>query len=324
VARRQGNTTEPRLKEVPVLGHGGFRRLAYAEWGPEKAERTVICVHGVSRTGRDFDVLAAALAAEGARVIAPDLPGRGRSEWLALPRHYTDRAYTSAMSTLIARLDVKEVDWIGTSLGGHIGMLMASEYATPVRRLVLNDFGSRVSASALRRIGAYLSKRWRFASVEDLEAHLREIHEPFGNLTDAQWHHLAHYSAAPDPAGGVRFHFDPAIGQRFAIPIYLDVVLWQLWDRIECPVLALRGENSDLLSAETTRQMLSRGPAAKAGGQVSVVEVPACGHAPALMEAAQIAVIKDFLFPATARAGRKARTTTGAAHSARTISTSTR
>ncbi|MEJ8850124.1 alpha/beta hydrolase [Variovorax rhizosphaerae] len=322
MAKRQGNTTEPRLKEVSVIGHGGFRRLAYAEWGPEKAERTVVCVHGVSRTGRDFDVLASALAAEGVRVVAPDLPGRGRSEWLAKPAHYTDRAYTGALSTLIARLDVESVDWIGTSLGGHIGMLMASEEQTPIRKLVLNDFGARVSASALRRIGAYLGKRWRFASVEDLEAHLREIHEPFGNLTDAQWQHLAKYSATPDPAGGVRFHFDPAIGMRFGIPIYLDVVLWQLWDKIDCPVLILRGEDSDLLSEATTRQMLNRGPAAKAG-LVSVVEVPECGHAPALMEASQIATIQAFLFPAKPRPSGRARASAAASRAGRSISAST-
>ncbi|MDM0111997.1 alpha/beta hydrolase [Variovorax sp. J22R133] len=287
---------QPRLKEVPVVGRGGFRSLGYAEWGPERAERTIVCVHGVSRTGRDFDVLAASLAAEGARVVAPDLPGRGRSEWLASPAHYTDRAYMRALSTLIARLDVEEVDWVGTSLGGHIGMLMAAERGTPVRRLVLNDFGARISASALRRIGGYLGKQWRFQSIDELETHLREIHAPFGELTDAQWRHLAQHSATPDPSGGFRFHFDPAIGMRFAIPIYLDVVLWQLWDKIDMPVLILRGENSDLLTEATTRDMLRRGAAAKAG-KVTLAEVPGCGHAPALMDDAQIALIKSFLFP---------------------------
>ena len=119
-----------------VLGRGGFRRLAYAVWGSPRADRTVICLHGVSRSGRDFDILAAALAEHGVRVVAPDLPGHGRSEWLASPSHYDDDAYAGAMSTLIARLEVEEVDWVGTSLGGHIGMLLAAEHATPVRRLV--------------------------------------------------------------------------------------------------------------------------------------------------------------------------------------------
>ena len=288
---------QPRLNDVPVYGHGGFRRLAYAEWGPPRAERTVVCVHGVSRTGRDFDALAAALAERGARVVAPDLPGRGRSEWLASPADYTDRAYLRALSALVARLDVDEVDWVGTSLGGHIGMLMAAEPATPVRRLVLNDFGARVSAAALRRIGGYLAKAWRFASIEQLEAHLREIHAPFGALSDAEWRHVAEHSAAPDAAGGLRFHFDPGIGARFAIPLWLDVVLWHLWDRIEIPVLIVRGATSDLLTAATVQDMLRRGTAAKAG-KVRAVEFAGCGHAPALMDAAQIGVVSDFLFGA--------------------------
>jgi len=285
---------QPQLKQLSVLGHGGFRRLAYAEWGPPRAARTVVCVHGVSRTGHDFDMLAAALAVAGARVVVPDLPGRGRSEWLESPAHDTDRAYTGAMSTLIARLDVDQVDWVGTSLGGHIGMLIASEYATPVRRLVLNDFGARISAAALRRIGGYLSRSWRFASIDEVEAHLRDVHAPFGTLSDAQWRHLAQHSVVPDNAGGFRFHFDPGIGLRFAIPIWLDVVLWHIWDKIDCLVLILRGEDSDLLTRSSLDAMLKRGQASKAG-KVTAFEFPGCGHAPALMDDAQIAVIKDYL-----------------------------
>ncbi len=287
---------QPQIKHVSVLGHGGFRKLAYAQWGSPKAARTVICVHGVSRTGRDFDTLAIALAEQGARVVAPDLPGRGGSEWLASAAHYTDRAYTGAMATLIARLEVEQVDWIGTSLGGHIGMLLAAQHASPVARLVLNDFGARVSAAALRRIGGYLSRAWKFGTLAELEHHLRDALAPFGPLSDAQWHHLATHSAVPNGEGGFRFHYDPAIGARFAIPIWLDVVLWQLWDRIECPVLVLRGEDSDLLSADTVALMLKRGPAAKAG-RVRAVELPGCGHAPALMASEQIGVVRDFLFP---------------------------
>ena len=295
--RRAGQQQVPRLKELSVLGHGGFRRLAYAEWGPPKAERTIVCVHGLSRTGRDFDTLAAALAERGARVVTPDLPGRGRSEWLTSPAHSTDRAYTRAMSALIARLDVERVDWIGTSLGGHIGMLMAAEHATPVARLVLNDFGARVPAAALMRIGRYLAQSWRFASIDEMEVHLREVHAPFGKLSDAQWRHLAEHSAAPDGCGGWRFHFDPGIGTRFGVPLWLDVVLWQVWDRIECPVLILRGEHSDLLARTTVGEMTRRGVAGKAG-RVSAVEFADCGHAPALMDSEQIAAVGEFLFPA--------------------------
>jgi len=305
---------QPQLKELSVLGHGGFRRMGYAEWGSRHAARTIVCVHGVSRTGRDFDMLARALVEQDARVIAPDLPGRGRSEWLASATHYTDRAYTSAMGALIARLDVEQVDWIGTSLGGHIGMMLAAEKATPIRRLVLNDFGARVSASALRRIGGYLTRSWKFESIDALEVHLRDALAPFGDLSDAQWRDLSLHSAAPDPSGGLRFHFDPAIGARFAIPIWLDIVLWALWDKIECPVLILRGEDSDLLSSDTVEMMLRRGVAAKAG-KVTAIEVAGCGHAPALLDAEQIGVVRNFLFPdrpgARGRGAASARPRTG-------------
>jgi len=287
---------QPQLKELSVVGHGGFRRLGYAEWGSRHAARTIVCVHGVSRTGRDFDMLAKTLVEQGARVIAPDLPGRGRSEWLASATHYTDRAYTSAMGALIARLDVEQLDWIGTSLGGHIGMMLAAERATPISRLVLNDFGARVSASALRRIGGYLTRSWKFESIEALEVHLRDALAPFGKLSDAQWRDLSLHSAVANPSGGFRFHFDPAIGARFAIPIWLDIVLWTLWDKIECPVLVLRGEDSDLLSSDTVDLMLRRGAAAKAG-KVTAIEITGCGHAPALLDAEQVGAIQKFLFP---------------------------
>lgn len=301
---------QPRLREVQVLARTGFRRLAYTEWGPEKAGQTVVCVHGVSRNGRDFDILAADLAQRGVRVVCPDLPGRGRSDWLPSGMDYGDRAYTRALATLIARLDVAQVDWIGTSLGGHIGMLMAAEPGTPIRRLVLNDFGARVSAAALRRIGTYLRKEWRFTSMAEAEAHLREIHAPFGKLTDAQWHHLVEHSVVEDGAK-LRFHYDPAIAMRFGVPIMFDIVLWQLWDAIECQVLVLRGEHSDLLSPETVAQMTQRGIAARAG-RVRIEQITDCGHAPALMDEAQLALVRDFVLdkpvaaPATARRRGKA------------------
>ena len=271
---------QPRLREVSVHGRGGFRRLAYADWGAPDAARTIVCVHGVSRTGRDFDALAADLAAHGARVIAPDLPGRGRSDWLASGAHYTDQAYIRAMATLIARLDVEQVDWVGTSLGGHIGMLVAAEPNAPIGRLVLNDFGARVSAAALRRIGVYLSRSRRFGSLDEAETHLREIHAPFGALTDAQWRHLTETSIGA-AAGTLRPNHDPGIALRFAVPILFDIVLWPLWEAIECPVLIVRGESSDLLSAQTVAEMQRRGRAARAG-RVQAVELAGCGHFPSL------------------------------------------
>lgn len=299
---------KPRLRDVPVLGRGGFRRLAYAEWGPPKAAQTIVCVHGVSRNGRDFDRLAAELAEGGARVVCPDLPGRGRSDWLAMPAHYTDRAYARALATLIARLEVDEIDWVGSSLGGHIGMMMAAEPHTPIRRLVLNDFGARVSAAALRRIAGYLLRDWRFASIADVQAHLREIHAPFGALSDAQWRHLAEHSAVADDSGRLRFHFDPGIAMRFAVPIMFDVVLWPLWEAVQCPTLILRGQDSDLLSSSTVAEMQRRGAAARAG-RVQAVEIAGCGHAPALMDRHQVDIVRAFLLGRDAPVPQRGRTT---------------
>lgn len=288
---------KPTLRDVPVQGDHGFYRLAYAEWGSRRAKRTVLCVHGLSRTGRDFDPLAQALAEAGMRVIAPDLPGRGRSDWLRGALAYSDEAYMRAMATLIARLDVAEVDWIGTSLGGHIGMLVAAQSQAPIHRLVLNDFGARVSATALRRIGSYFGRDWRFDTMDEAEAHLREVHAPFGALSDSQWRHLTETSIVEDEDGGLRFHFDPGIGARFRIPVWLDISLWHLWDAIECPVLLLRGEDSELISRSTVQRMAARNGGASAAG-VLVHEIAGCGHAPALMDEEQIGLVRSFLLDA--------------------------
>ncbi len=287
--------SRPVQKEVAVLTDAGFRRMAYVEWGPPRADKTIVCVHGVSRTGRDFDVLAASLAARGARVVAPDLPGRGRSEWLPPGVDYSDHLYRGAMAALIARLDVESVDWVGTSLGGHIGMMVAAEPASPVSKLVLNDLGARISAAALRRIGAYLSKTWRFDSMADAESHLRDIHAPFGLCGDDWWRHLTETSVVPDGAGRFRFHYDPAIAARFAIPMWFDITMWPLWSQVRCPVLLLRGADSDLLSLETVEQMRER-RSRPHDGEFRFVEFEGCGHAPSLTTDERIAPIVDFLF----------------------------
>jgi pimeloyl-ACP methyl ester carboxylesterase len=284
----------PRLEELSFLGPEGFYRLAYAEWGPRNAAEVAVCVHGVSRTGRDFDLLATSLAESGMRVIAPDLPGRGRSDWLPSGRHYDSPVYLAALTALIARLGVAEVDWIGTSLGGYLGLQLAALPRAPIRRLVLNDFGARVSHLALARIARYLRERPAVRSVADAERHLRDVLAPFGNLSNELWRRLAEQSIVQDGNGALRWHHDPAIAYNFALPIAFDVVLWHLWDKVDCPVLVIRGAESDLLTAQTLAQMRRRGAAALAG-KVRTVEWEGCGHAPSLMVAEQIAVVRDFV-----------------------------
>ena len=284
----------PRFEEVKVLGPHGFSKVAYAEWGPSDAAQVVLCVHGLTRNGRDFDFLARRLAQRGLRVIAPDLPGRGKSDWVPTATDYATPLYMAAMAAVIARSGAQAVDWIGTSLGGHVGMEMAALPGAPIRRLVLNDFGARVAGAALQRIGAYLRIKRRFATIEELETHLRSIHEPFGKLTDAQWRHMAEHSAVKTEDGDYRQHYDPAIGRSFSWPLMVDIALWNVWEKVACPVLILRGEDSDLLHASTVREMQKRGIAGK-NGLVRAVEVREVGHAPPLMSDAQISLIEEFL-----------------------------
>lgn len=282
----------PRFGEVPVLGPAGFYRLAYADWGPRDARHVALLVHGVSRNGRDFDFLAAELAARGVRAIAPDLPGRGRSDWLDGDQ-YDNAVYLAAMAALIARIGAPRIDWVGTSLGGYIGMAMAALPRNPIRRMVLNDFGARVSHMALRRIATYLRVRPKFEDVRAAETYLREVLAPFDNLSDAQWQHIASHSVTHGDKGW-QWHYDPAIANNFSLLISFDVVLWHLWDEIACPTLVMRGADSDLLAARTVREMQQRGHAA-AAGEVEVVEWAGCGHAPSLMTADQIACVCNFL-----------------------------
>ena len=285
---------EPRLGEVVAYGPHGLVRIAYTEWGPRDAEQVVFCVHGLTRNSRDFDFLARRLAAKGLRVVAPDLPGRGRSDWVTPSTDYATPLYLAASAAVIARTGAAEVDWIGTSLGGHVGMEMAALENAPIRRLVLNDFGARISGGALQRIGAYLRIKRHFEDVPALEAHLRSIHEPFGKLTDAQWRHMAEHSAVKTEEGDYRQHYDPAIGRAFSWPLMVDISLWDVWDKVSCPTLILRGEDSDLLHASTVREMQKRGAAAKKG-LVRAIEVRECGHAPPLMGDAQISIVEEFL-----------------------------
>ena len=285
---------KPSEESVQALGPHGFTRIAYLDWGPRDARQVVMCVHGLTRNARDFDPLARRLVARGLRVVAPDLPGRGRSAWIATPADYATPLYLAAMAAVVARTGADEVDWVGTSLGGHVGMEMAAIAGAPIRRLVLNDFGARVAGAALQRIGAYMRLKRRFATVDELEQHFRSIHQPFGKLTDAQWQHLALHSAVKTEDGDYRQHFDPAIGRNFQWPLMVDVGLWHVWEKVTCPVLVLRGEDSDLLHASTVREMQKRGAAAKKN-LVRAVEVRGCGHAPALMADHQISLIEEFL-----------------------------
>jgi pimeloyl-ACP methyl ester carboxylesterase len=269
------------------LGPHGFHRTRYYEWGDSHNPRVLICVHGLTRNGRDFDVLASALAPY-FRVLCPDVVGRGQSDWLTHKQDYGYPQYLADMAALIARAGVETVDWVGTSMGGLIGMMLAGQVSSPLRKLVINDVGPLVPKAALERLAAYVGKAPPARSIEAFEAYLREVFAPFGALTDEQWRHMAVTSARHNDDGTITPAYDPAIADAFGGPLQ-DIVLWPVWDAVRCPTLVLRGAQSDLLLHETAVEMTRRGPKAK------LKELDGCGHAPALMSKEQIEVVRDFL-----------------------------
>lgn len=268
----------------------GLHRMAYVEWGDPRNRDVLICVHGLTRSGRDFDELARALSGQ-FRVVCPDLAGRGDSDRLADPLLYGVPQYLADMVTLIARLDCEALSWVGTSLGGLVGMALAAQSGNPVKKLVLNDAGPVVSRVSLQRIAAYVGVAPGFASLEKAEEYVRTISAPFGPHSDAQWRFLTEAWVRRQPDGSWRPHYDPRMAAAFSagMPQEGDLELWPLYDAIRCPTLVLRGEQSDLLSRETTGAMARRGPRAQ------VIEIRGVGHAPTLMHAEQIALVRDFL-----------------------------
>lgn len=284
-------------RRVLCAGANDLHYVAYTEWGARDNPEVVICAHGLSRNGRDFDPLARALAAD-YRVICPDMPGRGRSDWLDKKSDYAIDTYVADMVTLIARLDVEQVHWVGTSMGGVIGMTLAAHERSPIRSLVLNDVGPYISGNTLAQLRDYLGKAPRFASLEEAEAYTRKVcGDALGPLTDDDWRHLTEHAIRPAAGGGWEMCYDPGIAQAFRVPFlsFFNLDLWSTYDAVRCPTLVLRGAGSDVLPGEIGRAMAERGPRAR------VVEVPGVGHAPMLLDAAQIAVVSEFLQEARQR-----------------------
>jgi len=279
--------TTPRTRHFRGLSPHGFHRVVYYEWGARDNANVVVCVHGIGRNGRDFDVLGEALAPTH-RVLAIDMPGRGASEWLRDPMDYVTPVYLGTLTALIAASGVDEVAWVGTSMGALLGMIAAAQPGTPVTRLVVNDAGPVIEPAALARIGQYFGADPRFATYPELDAYVRGISASFGPLTDAQWEHVVGTNARQHADGTWGLGYDPAIAVPFrALSAPPD--LWPQWDAIGCPTLVLRGAQSDLLSHATAMAMAARGPRAR------VAEIPGVGHAPMLLAADQVATVVEFL-----------------------------
>ncbi|MBV1776201.1 alpha/beta hydrolase [Burkholderiaceae bacterium DAT-1] len=264
--------------------------MHYREWGDPAVKDVVVCVHGLTRNSRDFAVLAEALVARGKRVIAPDVIGRGGSEWLRNPMGYIVPHYVQDMLVLLARLNVDQVDWVGTSMGGLIGMGLAALPGNPVKRLLLNDVGPLLPLAAIARIAEYVGKAPPFKERAHAEAFIRAVSAPFGPHTDAEWADLADMMLMPDGQGGWRLNYDPGIAAPFAAAMAGgDIDLWPMYEAIQCPVHVLRGAESDLLTVATLEAMCSRGPKASATTFAGV------GHAPTLRHADQVEAVVQFL-----------------------------
>jgi len=306
----------PRHASPACLGPNGFHRIAYSEWGDPANPRVVVCVHGLARNRRDFDFLAQHLA-DAFRVVSVDVAGRGDSDWLRVKEDYRFGQYLADSAALIARVTAPaagvmarlaavlrmrgaaSIDWIGTSMGGLIGLMLAARTGSPIRRLALNDVGPLVPWSSLVRLKGYAGRAARFDSLLEAERWVREACASWGPLTDAQVAHLARHGVRPHADGGYAPHYDPEIvsGLRrradVDLPIgdryFEGVDLWPMWDAIRAPTLVLRGAESDVLLPATVEEMTRRGPRAE------VVELPGVGHAPALMSREQMALVRDFL-----------------------------
>lgn len=276
-------------RDVRCVSASGLHRMAYTEWGERDNPNVLVCVHGLTRNGRDFDDLARAMAAD-YRVICPDVVGRGRSDWLRDPLGYGFPQYVADMMVLLARLDVESVHWLGTSMGGLIGMFIASQEDSPISRLVLNDVGPVIAGESLKRIGEYVGRAPAFDTIEEAENYIRLTGAPFGKLSDAQWRHLTQFSLRQAIDGRLKMRYDPGIGDPFRVEAALpDIDLWPIYDAIRCPTLVVRGADSDLLTPETLQAMAARGPRPR------TAEIPEVGHAPMFLDAAQIRIVSEFL-----------------------------
>jgi len=271
---------------VRCLDPHGFHWMRYTEWGDAKNPRVLVCAHGLTRNGRDFDDLAGSLA-DAYRVICPDIVGRGRSDWLRDPADYNYPVYCTDLAALMAQLNAETFDWVGTSMGGILGMILAAMPGSPVRKLVMNDVGCLVPKESLERIGQYLGRDPPYESIEALEEAVRSV-SPFGPLTPRQWRHLAIHSARHDDDGKWRFRYDPGIAKNFHAAPLADVDLRPYWNMVRGPVFVLRGEHSDLLRADTLEEMKGR-------PHTESMVVRDTGHCPMLMDNSQVAAVRRFL-----------------------------
>ena len=278
---------QPKSYFFDSLNPRGFHKIHYLEWGERDNPKVIVCVHGLSRNARDFDFLASKLS-EDYRVISVDMPGRGRSHNFTEAKFYNFTQYITDLVAMISRLNIESLDWIGTSMGGLLGMIIASQNNTPIKRLILNDIGPFVSAESMVRIRNYIGICPNLRSFEQAQKYISQILKPFGNLSDEMWHHLTLHGTTQLVDGSYVLSYDPKIASAFA-ESPKDIDLWNFWNNIHCPILLLRGEKSEILTREIVSQMQN------SNKSMIFTEFLDTGHAPSLMEDNQIMTIKHWL-----------------------------
>ena len=278
-----------RRSNVAVLMDGVLKHMVVHEWGDKKNPRVVLCVHGLSRNGRDFDVVADALSKD-FRVLCPDIPGRGQSDWLASAAQYSIPTYVRFINAMLTEFGVQSYDWIGTSMGGLIGMVMAVTPGSTMKRFVINDIGPVLEPEAIKRIASYVGLAPNFASYPELYAAARMAITTFGPLTEAQYQHMVSTSCWQRADGRWEFNMDPKVGDAFRAGLAAPAAdMWPLWLAVRQSTLILRGVNSDLLSAATLTKMVETHPNAIA---LTIAET---GHAPMIFDEPTVTAVVDFL-----------------------------
>lgn len=289
------------------LSEEGFHKVSYLEWGETIEDNIpIICVHGLTRNARDFDSLAQYLVNQGRHVFCPDIVGRGDSDWLKDPQHYTYEQYIADMNTLIARIGAKQIDWVGTSMGGLIGMILASLPNTPIRRLVINDIGPQVPLKGIQRLSQYAGKDPEFTSLEDAKRYFKTIYAEFGTLTEEQWQQVTEHSVTKNSQGNFVTKLDHGVKltsskskiawhsllhpQKALEGTLFDIDLWHIWRKVTCPVFVIHGSKSDILTHQIIDKMHKIHPE-----DMAVLEVADAGHAPALMDTRQHELIHQWL-----------------------------
>lgn len=278
-----------KTKHILSSNHAGQHRIVYQDWGDEANPNVLICVHGLTRNSRDFDFLASHLS-EHYRVIAPDIAGRGQSDWLPAANHYTMEQYLNDMQILLQDLKVPQVDWLGTSLGGIIGMCMAAAPNSPIRRLVLNDIGAIVKKEVVEMLAKNLGATPQFKTLQELEQFLRKAYQGTGELQDYQWEHMATYDHHIQPDGTITRAYDPQIFTAMSqYESNGDIDLWPMWDTIQCPTLVLHGMESKVLTQTICDEMVQR------KANTEIVSLAGVGHTPSLMVQEYIDIVTDWL-----------------------------